>query len=104
MRTKLDPQKLAKLPTANDLLTEKYGAEGKQTRAEFDTKSRAWYYAEILKDARKSAGITQKALAEKIGLKREYIAMLERGETDMQLSTFILIAEALGLRFSLTLG
>jgi hypothetical protein len=29
--------------------------------------------------------------------------MLERGETDMQLSTFILISEALGLRFSLTM-
>ena len=104
MRPKLDPQKLAKLPTANDLLDEKYGAEGERTRAEFDAKSRAWYYAEILKDARKSAGITQKSLAEKIGRKREYIAMLERGETDMQLSTFILIAEALGLKFSLTLG
>ncbi|MFI3293871.1 MAG: transcriptional regulator, partial [Rikenellaceae bacterium] len=36
--------------------------------------------------------------------KREYIAMLEKGDTDMQLSTFILISEALGLRFSLTLA
>ncbi len=104
MRPKLDPAKLASLPTVNDMLTAKYGAEGETNRTEFDAKSRAWYYAEILKDARKSAGITQKALAEKIGKKREYIVMLEKGETDMQLSTFILISEALGLRFALTLG
>lgn len=42
------------------------------------------YYAEVLKNARKSAGITQQQLADKIGKKREDVAMLEKGETDMQ--------------------
>jgi hypothetical protein len=28
--------------------------------------------------------------------------MLEKGETDMQLSTFIMIADAVGLKFALT--
>jgi hypothetical protein len=28
--------------------------------------------------------------------------MLERGETDMQLSTFIMMSEAVGLKFALT--
>ena len=41
-------------------------------------------------------------LADKIGKKREYVAMLEKGETDMQLSTFIMISEAVGLKFALT--
>lgn len=104
MRIKLNPDKLASLPKVDDMLSAKYGDEGDINRTEFEAKSRAWYYAEILKDARKSAGITQKQLAEKIGKKREYIAMLEKGETDMQLSTFIMISEALGLRFSLTFG
>ena len=104
MRAKLDPTKLASLPKVDDMLSQKYGTEGEVSRTEFEAKSRAWYYAEILKDARKSAGITQQSLADKIGKKREYIAMLEKGETDMQLSTFILISEALGLRFSLTRG
>ena len=45
--------------------------------------------------------ITQKTLAEQIEKKREYISALEKGQTDMQLSTFISIADALGLRFSL---
>ena len=63
-------------------------------------------YGWLLKDwfcnARKSAGITQQQLADKIGKKREYVAMLEKGETDMQLSTVIMISEAVGLKFALT--
>ena len=48
--------------------------------------------------------MTQKVLAEKIGKKREYISTLEKCDTDMQLSTFLRIADALGLRFSLVVG
>ena len=102
MRTKIDIEKLKHLPTAEDLLSEKYGAKGTESREEFDAKSRAWYYAEVLRDARKSAGMTQQELASKIGKKREYVAMLEKGETDMQLSTFISITEAVGMKLSLT--
>jgi transcriptional regulator with XRE-family HTH domain len=83
-------------------LVEQYGEKGSVSRDEFDAKALAWYYAEVLKNARKAAGITQQQLADKIGKKREYIAMLEKGETDMQLSTFILISEAVGLKFALT--
>ena len=102
MRTKIDSSKLSNLPTTEDMLSQKYGAKGTESREEFDAKSRAWYYAEVLRDARKSAGMTQKELADRIGKKREYVAMLEKGETDMQLSTFLMITEAVGLRFSLT--
>lgn len=101
MRTKIDIDKLKHLPTTEDMLADKYGVKGSESREEFDAKSRAWYYAEVLRDARKSAGMTQKELADKIGKKREYVAMLEKGETDMQLSTFLMITEAVGLRFSL---
>ena len=62
----------------------------------------AWYYAEILKDARIEAGITQQQLAERVGKKREYIALLEKGETDMQLSTFLMITQAIGIHVELT--
>ncbi len=102
MRAKIDMEKLKHLSTTEEMLTEEYGAKGTLSRNEFDAKARAWYYAEILKDARKSAGITQQELADKIGKKREYISMLEKGETDMQLSTFIMISEAVGLSFKLT--
>ena len=102
MRPNIDIEKLKKLPTVEDMFQEEYGAKGTATREEFDAKSRAWYYAEVLKNARKAAGITQQQLAEKIGKKREYIAMLEKGETDMQLSTFIMISDAVVLKFALT--
>ncbi len=102
MRLKINLNKIKQLPTTEDMLVQEYGVKGSVTREEFDAKSRAWYYAEVLKNARKSAGITQQQLADKIGKKREYIAMLEKGETDMQLSTFIMISEAVGLRFALT--
>ena len=102
MRPKIDMNKLKHLPTAEDMFVEEYGAKGTASREEFDAKARAWYYAEVLKNARKSAGITQQQLAEKIGKKREYVAMLERGETDMHLSTFIMMSEAVGLKFALT--
>lgn len=102
MRPTIDIEKLKKLPTVEDMLQKEFGVKGSVTREEFDAKSRAWYYAEVLKNARKAAGITQQQLADKIGKKREYIAMLEKGETDMQLSTFILISDAVGLKFALT--
>ena len=102
MKTKIDINKLKNLPTMEDMFEKEYGTIGTLKRDEFDAKARAWYYAEILKNARKSAGITQKQLAERIGKKREYVAMLEKGETDMQLSTFIMISDAIGLKITLT--
>ncbi len=98
----IDTQKLSQLKTVNDDLDKRYGKEGSQNRDEFDAKAKAWYYAECLKEARKKAGLTQQEVADRIGKKRAYVALIERGETDMQLSTFIMISEAVGLRFFLT--
>lgn len=97
----LDPEKLARLRKVDDLLDSRYGKEGTQSRKDFESKALVWYYGEILRDKRKELKITQKQLAENIGKKREYIALLEKGKTDMQLSTFLYISRALGLRFSL---
>ena len=102
MRTNIDINKLKNLPTVEDMFEKEYGAKGTPTREEFEAKAKAWYYGEVLKYARKAAGITQQQLADKIGKKREYIALIEKGETDMQLSTFIMMSEALGLHFALT--
>lgn len=97
MSTRIDLNKVKELPTVEELFEKEYGSRGSAARDEFDAKSRAWYYADILKKARKNAGLTQQQLADKIGKKREYIALLEKGETDMQLSTFLMISEAVGL-------
>ena len=101
---KLDEKKLAQLKTGSQHFDEKYGLAGSPSRVEFEAKAKAWYYAELLRDERKRQKLTQQQLGERIGKKREYISSLEQGQTDMQLSTFMLIANALGLRFSLVVG
>ena len=55
-------------------------------------------FAEIIRSRRKALNLTQKELAEKVGKKRTYIARIEKGETDMQLSSFISISQALGIK------
>ena len=114
----LDEKKLAQLKTGSQHFDEKYGPAGSPSRVEFEAygpagspsrvefeaKAKAWYYAESLRDERKRQKLTQQQLGERIGKKREYISSLEQGQTDMQLSTFMLIANALGLRFSLVVG
>lgn len=55
-------------------------------------------FARVLRSRRKELNLTQEELAEKIGKKRAYIARIEKGETDMQLSNFISISQALGIK------
>lgn len=95
-----DETKLEKLHNADELLDAKYGAPGTESRKEFEEKALAYYYGVILRDRRKELKMTQSELAEKIGTARSYIARIERGETDMQLSSFLRIARALKIEFS----
>ena len=97
--TLLNPEKEAKLHSYDDLLDTKYGKRGSQTRADFEEKALAYYYGEILKERRKELKLTQKELAERVGRERRYIANIERGETDIQLTSFLKISNALGLNF-----
>ena len=90
----------SKLINAKDVLTAKYGAPDTASRKAFEAKSRAYYYGVILRDRRKALGMTQDELAAQTGTVRSYIARVERGETDMQLSSFLRIAHALRIEFS----
>ena len=100
----LNMEKLKGLPTANEMLDEKYGKKGTTSRAELEARAQAWYYAELLREERKRRGISQSKLASLVGKSRTYITALEKGQTDMQLSTFIMLSRALGLDFSLVVG
>lgn len=82
---------------AGEILNREVGEPGSSERDAFDAKARAWYYGEILRQRRKDLGLTQKELAEKVGRERTYINRIEKGETDLQLSSFIRIAAALGI-------
>ena len=95
---KFDMGKVIKLPTANDMLDEKYGKFGTESRAEFDAKALAWYYGQLIRDRRKDLKLTQREVAEKIRREQTYIARVEKGKTDLQLSSFFRIAAVLGIQ------
>ena len=98
----LDEKKLAKLKTTNQLLDEKYGKHGTASRESLNERTMAWYYGDILRERRKELKLTQKQLAQKIGKEQSYIARVEKGEADIQLSSFFRIARALGIEFTPT--
>jgi DNA-binding XRE family transcriptional regulator len=100
----INTEKLKEMKTVGQLFDEKYGNEGTESRNEFNAKAQAWYYAELLKEERKKQKISQAQLANIIGKSRTYITALEKGQTDMQLSTFLMLSRALGLNFSLVVG
>ena len=95
----IDEAKLAKLSTINQMLDEKYGVHGTDTRNGFDEQSIAWFYGNMLKERRKELKMTQREVAEKIGREQSYIARVERGKADIQLSSFFRIAAILGIQF-----
>ena len=55
----------------------------------------------FIRELRKEKNMTQKELAERVGRERTYINRIEKGETDLQLSSFIRIASALGIMLRL---
>ena len=63
---------------------------------------RSRWHGIILRERRKELKLTQKQLAQKIGKEQSYIARVEKGEVDIQLSSFFRIARALGIEFTPT--
>ncbi len=97
--TYLNPKKLENLTTFNDRLDEKYGKCGTTSRESFNEESLAWFYGNMLRDRRKELKLTQKQVAEKLGREQSYIARVENGKADIQLSSFFRIASILGIQF-----
>lgn len=96
---KLNPEILAKLPTFNHQLEEEYGKPGTPEREEFNEETLSWYYGQLLRNRRRQLKMTQKEVAEKLGREQSYIARVERGKADIQLSSFFRIAAVLGIQF-----
>lgn len=92
-----DFSKKPSFETAETMLAREVGEAGSQEHAEFNAKALAWYYGEVLRDRRKALCIAQNGLAERLGRDRSYTSSLEKDETDLQLSSFIRIAAALGI-------
>ena len=56
---------------------------------------------EKIKKKRKDLGLSQMELAEKVGMKRQYIGALEQGERIPTIKTLVKICDALGLEVDL---
>lgn len=96
---KLNEEKLEKLPTFNQQLNDECGRQGTPARDGFHEEALSWYYGQILRSRRQELKMTQKQLADKLGREQSYIARVERGKVDVQLSSFLRIAAALGIQF-----
>ncbi len=88
-----------------DLLIDKYGKKGTVERDKFDAASLAFRLGVMLKEARKEANLTQEELAEKTGTKKSYISRIERGLSDIQISTYYKLIEiGLGKHLNISIG
>ncbi len=95
----LNSEKLVKLPTLNQQLDEEYIKPGTPEREAFHEDAISWYYGQLLRVRRRELKMTQKYVAEKLGREQSYIARVERGKADIQLSSLFRIAAVLGIRF-----
>lgn len=80
----------------------KYGERGTVKRERFERKASTFIVAELVKEARLKAKMTQEELAKRSGTKKSYISRIEGGKSDIQFSTLLrILEEGLGKRVSL---
>ncbi len=79
--------------TINALFDQKYGEKGTRRRKEFEQKAEAYMIAELIKESRKKAQLTQAQLADRLNVKRTYISKIERASSDIRISTLRKIVE-----------
>ena len=88
-----------------DLLKEKYGEKGTSARDKYEADSLAFRLGVMLREARVGAHITQEQLAERTGTKKSYISRIERGKSDIQISTYHkLIETGLGKHLKISIA
>ena len=74
------------------------------SKVSYDLQTKTWhswltFYGNMLRERRKELNLTQKQLAEKLDREQSYIARVENGKADIQLSSFFRIAAVLGIQF-----
>lgn len=81
-----------------------YGKRGTPEREAFEAEARAFMIAELLKEERRLANMTQEDLAQKTGTKKSLIARLERGKIELSNAMLqILFETGFGKRVSFNL-
>ena len=94
---------MKKLTDFEDILIENYGEKGSVSRDQYEAEALAFRLGAMLKEARKEAKLTQEELAKRTGTKKSYISRIERGQSDIQVSTYHKLIE-IGLEKSLTIS
>ncbi|MGY8911105.1 MAG: helix-turn-helix domain-containing protein [Flavobacteriales bacterium] len=88
-----------------DIIIGEYGKKGTENRDKYDANSLAFRLGIMLKEARKEANLTQEELAERTGTKKSYISRIERGLSDIQVSTYYKLIElGLGKRLNIEIA
>ncbi|MEY5130611.1 MAG: hypothetical protein RL734_678 [Bacteroidota bacterium] len=81
----------SKLVSFTDHLNNYYGKRGTKKREEFEQGFETFKLGIMMKDLRKSRGLTQEQLAIKCGTTKHYISRIENNASDIRLSTLIRI-------------
>lgn len=79
--------------TINEHFDRKYGEKGTKSRKAFEGRAEAYMVAELVRESRKKAHLTQEQLAKKLNVNRAYISKIERASSDIRLSTLRKIIE-----------
>ena len=89
----MEEHRLQHITDFEDFLIEKYGEKGTPERDAYDARSLAFRLGVMLKEARKEARLTQHQVAKRTGTKKSYISRIERGKSDIQISTYYKLIE-----------
>jgi ribosome-binding protein aMBF1 (putative translation factor) len=86
-------------------IDEQYGKKGSAKRDQFEKGYEEFKLGFLLQQARLEKGLTQEELAEKTGTKKSYISRIERGLSDIQISTYYKLIElGLGKHLNISIG
>ena len=85
--------KVSNPKTINAHFDLKYGKKGTESRMHFEENAEAYLIAELIKEKRKEANMTQQQLAEKLNVNRTYISKIERAVGEIRISTLRRIVE-----------
>lgn len=97
--------KMKNITDFENLLKDKYGEKGTPARYKYDADSLAFRLGVMLKEARKEAHITQEQLAQRTGTKKSCISRIERGKSDIQISTYYKLIEiGLGKQLNISIA
>ena len=93
-----------KLVSLTNHLDNYYGKRGTKKREEFEQGFETFKLGIMMKDLRKSRGLTQEQLAIKCGTTKYYISRIENNASDIRLSTLIrILHDGLGAQLRLNI-